>query len=302
MIDDLGKTQRAKALDAMVVDLVVQIACLALLAYWTVVLLQPLLGIILWSVILAVLLYPAFDWMVRRLGMPRVLAALALTVLSFAVLIGPATWLGLSLVASVRILAERLGSGDIAVPAPPDSVKEWPLLGERLFGIWFLASTNLRAALAQIGPQLKPVGTTLLGYAGSAGIDQAGTADADVEVAEDAAERQVARPELQLLELAVRIAAADQRPHRGADDDVGNDTVLAQRVDDADMGKAARCAATEDETDCGPRPACRNNGLSPDFHDTHFTLILFPAKRPAQHVALPSRPAVLSAKGRTTTS
>ena len=62
MIDDLNKVQRAKALDATVVDLVVQIACLTLLAYWTVVLLQPLLGIILRSVILAVLLYPAFEW------------------------------------------------------------------------------------------------------------------------------------------------------------------------------------------------------------------------------------------------
>jgi predicted PurR-regulated permease PerM len=142
VIDDLGKAQRAKTLDAAVVDLVIQIACLALLAYWTLVLLQPLLSIILWSVILAVLLYPAFDWMVGKLRMPRALAALVLTVLSLAVLIGPATWLGLSLAASVRILAERLGSGDIAVPAPPESVKGWPLLGERLYGIWFLASTN----------------------------------------------------------------------------------------------------------------------------------------------------------------
>ena len=82
VIDNLGKAERAKALDAVVVDLVVQIACLALLAYWTVILLQPLLGIILWSVILAVLLYPAFDWMVRRLRVPRVLAALVLTVLT----------------------------------------------------------------------------------------------------------------------------------------------------------------------------------------------------------------------------
>ncbi|HWZ08174.1 MAG TPA: hypothetical protein VNY53_14810, partial [Bradyrhizobium sp.] len=67
MIDNLGKTERAKTLDEAVVDLVVQIACLALLAYWTVILLQPLLGVMLWSVILAVLLYPAFDWMVGTL-------------------------------------------------------------------------------------------------------------------------------------------------------------------------------------------------------------------------------------------
>jgi hypothetical protein len=62
--------------------------------------------------------------------------------------------------------------------------------------------------------------------------------------------------------------------------------VLAERVDDADMGKAARRAAAEDEPHCRPRPACRNNGLSPDFHDTHFTLTLFPAKRRARRVAL----------------
>jgi predicted PurR-regulated permease PerM len=170
VIDNLGKTERAKTLDAVVVDLVVQIACLALLAYWTLILLQPLLGVMLWSVILAVLLYPAFDWMVGRLRVPRVLAALVLTVLTLAILIGPVTWLGLSLAASVRILAERLGTGDIAVPAPPEGVKGWPLLGERVYAIWLLASTNLREALSQIAPQLKPVGTVLLGYAGSVGI------------------------------------------------------------------------------------------------------------------------------------
>ena len=170
MIDNLGKTERAKTLDEAVVDLVVQIACLALLAYWTVILLQPLLGVMLWSVILAVLLYPAFDWMVGKLRVPRVLAALVLTILTLAVLIGPVTWLGLSLAASVRILAERLGTGDIAVPAPPEGVKGWPLLGERVYAIWLLASTNLREALSQIAPQLKPVGTVLLGYASSVGI------------------------------------------------------------------------------------------------------------------------------------
>ena len=156
MIDNLGKTERAKTLDEAVVDLVVQIACPALLAYWTVILLQPLLGVMLWSVILAVLLYPAFDWMVGKLRVPRVLAALVLTILTLAVLIGPVTWLGLSLAASVRILAERLGTGYIAVPAPPEGVKGWPLLGERVYAIWFLASTNLREALSQIAPQLKP--------------------------------------------------------------------------------------------------------------------------------------------------
>ena len=119
-----------------------------------------------------------------------------------------------------------------------------------------------------------------------AAADQARTADPDVEIAEDAAQRQGTRPDLQLIELAVRIATADQRAHRGADDDVGKDAVLAQGMDDADMGEAARRAAAEDEADRGPPTACRNNnGFSPDVYDTHFTLALFPAKRPARRRA-----------------
>ena len=119
----------------------------------------------------------------------------------------------------------------------------------------------------------------------AAAADQAGTADPDVEIAEDAAQRQGARPALQLIELAVRIATADQRAHRGADDDVGKDAVLAEGMDDADVGEAARRAAAEDEPDRWPRAAFGNNGPSPDVYDTHFTLTLFPAKRPVRRRA-----------------
>ena len=124
-----------------------------------------------------------------------------------------------------------------------------------------------------------------------AAADQAGTADADVEIAEDAAQRQGARPDLQLIELAVRIAAADQRAHRGADDDVGNDAVLAQGVDDADMGKAARRAAAEDEADRGPPAACRNNnGFSPDCPRYSLHPRSLPGEAACPTSRLPSRP------------
>ena len=46
----------------------------------------------------------------------------------------------------------------------------WPLIGEPLFQFWELASTNLSAALGKLAPHLKPLGSTLLGAAGSVGV------------------------------------------------------------------------------------------------------------------------------------
>jgi predicted PurR-regulated permease PerM len=86
-------------------------------------------------------------------------------------MLGPVTWLGLSLAESVRTLMERLSDGTIALPPPPETIKAWPLIGNKAYETWDLASTNLRALLTQAVPYLKPMGGTLLGAAGSFGIN-----------------------------------------------------------------------------------------------------------------------------------
>ncbi len=169
-MDDLGRIARLKARRAATLDFAVQIALVALLAYWTMILVKPFLTIVIWSVILAVVLNPLFVWMVSRLHMHRALAALLVTILCLVVLLGPTAWLGISLVETLRSVALRLGSGSIAVPLPPEALKNWPLIGDKIFGFWSLASTDLKAALVQIGPQLTPIENALLGLAGSAGM------------------------------------------------------------------------------------------------------------------------------------
>jgi len=167
---DTGGTAPPPARQAAIVDLVIQIASIAFLAYWSFVLVAPFLTVIIWSVILGVVLYPFFDWTVRRLHLPRALAALLITILGLVILLGPAAWLGLNLIETIKSVAERIGSGDLAVPPPPAAVKTWPLIGEDAFELWSLASTNLKDALAQIGPQLKPFRDTLLEFASTAGV------------------------------------------------------------------------------------------------------------------------------------
>lgn len=156
-------------LTATWVELTIRLGVLGLLLYLSFVLVRPFISIAIWSVVLTVALYPLYDWIVGHLGGRRRLAAVLLTIGSLLIVIGPATWLALGLIESLRTLSERLDLSVLTLPPPPATVKSWPLIGDSIYQFWDLASTNLRAALAKITPQLKPLGSTLLQIAAGAG-------------------------------------------------------------------------------------------------------------------------------------
>ena len=152
-----------------VTHVVIRLGLLALLFYWSFVLLRPFIPILVWSVMLAVALYPAFDWLSARLGQRPRTAALLSTLIVLAVFLGPATWLGIGLVEGLRNVSDHLTSGDIAIPSPPEGVRDWPLIGTQLYAYWGKASDNLAATFREIAPHLKPLAAPILLLAGSAG-------------------------------------------------------------------------------------------------------------------------------------
>jgi predicted PurR-regulated permease PerM len=144
------------------IEIAIRLGVLALLLYLSLVLVRPFISIVIWSVVLTVALYPVFEWTLFRLGGRRRLAAALTTILSLLIVIGPATWLTLGLVDSLRMISERLDFSILTIPPPSKTVKDWPLIGAQIYQFWDLASTNLQAALAKIIPQLKPLGSSLL--------------------------------------------------------------------------------------------------------------------------------------------
>src|SRR5262245_24454343 len=150
-------------LSASTIDLAIRLGFVVLLGYWSFRVIAPFLTIGLWSGILAVALYPLFEWLARRL--PPRLAAGVVTVLSLIVVIGPVTWLALGMIGGIRMLSEGVEGAQPAIPMPPASVKDWPIVGERLHELWSLAANNMMAALVEAAPLLKPLGSKLLDIA-----------------------------------------------------------------------------------------------------------------------------------------
>jgi predicted PurR-regulated permease PerM len=152
-----------------IIQLVIRLVLLAILIYWSIIIVEPFIAILAWSVVLAVALYPAYLWLTSRLGGRPRLAAVIMTLVVFAVFLGPAAWLGIGLVDGLRSVSDQLTSGNWTIPVPPDGVKDWPLVGEPLFDFWSKASTNLESAFKELTPYLKPLAAPLLAIAGSAG-------------------------------------------------------------------------------------------------------------------------------------
>ena len=167
--DERSPKLRASNEELMV--FVIRVVCLGLLGYWSFILISPFLTIILWSIIITVALYPIFFWLSAKLYNHRVLVAVGITVFTLFVMVGPVTWLALSLAETVRMLFAQLGDGSLVIPPPSGAVKGWPLIGEKIYETWQLASTNLQALVVEIAPHFKPLGTSLLIAAGSVGIN-----------------------------------------------------------------------------------------------------------------------------------
>ena len=148
--------------ERIAVDVAIRLGLLAIFSYFALVLLKPFLPLFLWSVVLAVAFYPAFDWLRRRLGGRGALAAGTVTALGLAIVLGPATVLITSLIHSLEALAHHVGPGRAHLPPAPEVLARVPVVGDDLMASWTQASSNLEAFLSRYGRALLPAGEWLL--------------------------------------------------------------------------------------------------------------------------------------------
>ena len=158
---DLNDARPLDLLRSLTIDVAIRIGLLVLLAYWSLKVIGPFVTILLWSGILTVALYPVFNWLARLIG-SKTLAAAMITVLSLMIVLGPVTWLGFAMIGGIELLVKGIDTGQLAMPMPPDVVKSWPLIGEKIFQLWSQAATNTEALLLQAAPYLKDIGGKLL--------------------------------------------------------------------------------------------------------------------------------------------
>lgn len=148
-------------------DMLIRLAIAAFLVVLCMRVFEPFLGLMLWALILAVALYPAHQWMVRRFRMRQGRAATLLVLVSLVVVGVPSFMLGSSFAGQVYEVHERFKNDEITIKKPDPAVAEWPLVGKNLYASWNAAAQDLPAYLAKIRPQLMEVSKKLVAGAAS---------------------------------------------------------------------------------------------------------------------------------------
>ena len=149
---------------------VIRLALLAFLAYLCLRVLQPFINPIIGGIVIAIALRKPYDALTRWVRGRRGLSATLLVGGILLALILPTLALGASLVQTAAHLSDTFEPENIEVPPPPESVSEWPLIGEPVYDLWHDASRNLESVLVKASPYLKDVGLWIVETMGDLGF------------------------------------------------------------------------------------------------------------------------------------
>ena len=148
-----------------IIRITLSIGFLGVLLFTSYKILQPFIIPILWGIIIAIALFPLHQVFSNLMGQRNNLAAVIIGILGILLIIVPFLMFTSSMVDNVKVIAKGLSDGTLAIPLPDTSVERWPIIGERLFDTWKLASENLTAALNKFAPQLEEYAPKLLSVA-----------------------------------------------------------------------------------------------------------------------------------------
>jgi len=153
----------------LAIEIAIRLGVIFLILAWCLQIVTPFIGVIAWGAIIAVSIYSPFLKLVEKLGGRKKLAVTLIAVLGIAVILIPVIGLSTSMIESAKTIGNQINTGQVKIAPPSESVREWPLIGEKTYAFWQEASVNLAATLEKYPDQLTAIGKRLLGAAKGVG-------------------------------------------------------------------------------------------------------------------------------------
>jgi predicted PurR-regulated permease PerM len=140
------------------VEAAIRIAAVFIIATWCYDIIKPFVAPIIWAAIIAVAIKPVSDWIENKTGLSRKLTATLVTVGLLAALITPTSILAEKVTENVQHVSAQVEKGEFDIPNPKESVKEWPMVGEKVYAAWKDVADNLEGFLEKHETEVKKAG------------------------------------------------------------------------------------------------------------------------------------------------
>ena len=149
-------------------EVAISLLLVFLILAWSIRILMPFVALIAWGAVIAISLYGPYCKLRDRLGSRG--ATVLFGVLGVAIILVPAVLFAESLVTSVMNFAKSVETGEFHIAPPGENVRDWPIVGARVFEIWTAAATNFEDFLQEFAPQLKELASFAVGKVAGLGI------------------------------------------------------------------------------------------------------------------------------------
>jgi predicted PurR-regulated permease PerM len=135
-------------------DLMIRAGLIAALAALCYVVFAPFLTLLAWALVVAIVIYPMHRWVVQHIGGKQGLASVLLVSVGILVLVAPTAVLMNSFGSSIHDLVNAVQNDTLQIPAPRESVREWPLVGAKIYNAWSKAYTDMPGLVQSLQPKI----------------------------------------------------------------------------------------------------------------------------------------------------
>jgi predicted PurR-regulated permease PerM len=146
------------------VTAILRIVLLLLVLTWCFYIVEPFIIILVWAIIIGVALYPVYNKLVLLLGdKKRKLVTFLFALISMVIIVVPGYFLVASLAKTTKVTAEKIRTNSLKIPAPKESVRDWPFVGDELYTEWKGAADNMESYIQKHQDILLGAGERVLG-------------------------------------------------------------------------------------------------------------------------------------------
>jgi predicted PurR-regulated permease PerM len=150
-------------------DTLIRVALIGGLAWLCFQVFSPFLKLMVWSIILAITLYPLHQRLARIIGGRQGLSSIILVILGIALVVIP-TWLLVNSFAdSIHKFVGAVQQNTLQIPPPREGVKNWPVVGNKLYDVWSKARGDLPGLVQSMQPKLGDLARNAVSVVASVG-------------------------------------------------------------------------------------------------------------------------------------
>jgi predicted PurR-regulated permease PerM len=147
-------------------DTMIRLGVIAFVVFLSVQVFAPFALIMLWALVLSIMIYPIHQKLAKKMDGKQGRAA-SLIVLGGCLLIGvPTIMLGFSFLGHVTELMAAFRNDSLSIVMPSSEVKEWPLVGGKIYSVWAQAASDLPGFFSANSEQIVALFRKLFAVAG----------------------------------------------------------------------------------------------------------------------------------------